>query len=329
MKLSSGRRGLAAAGVIAGLAIASTAVAATAVQNPTYNLTTLEGTITADGSSTVGPYTIAGAELFNKAGAKDVRITVGISGTGGGFQRFCKGETDLSDASRPMKTVEAQSCKDNSIGGWRAFTVANDALTVVVNQQNTWAKCLSIDELKKIWQPGSKVDNWKDVRGGFPDVSLKLFGPGTDSGTFDYFTEAINGKARASRSDYQASEDDNVLVQGVSGERGGMGYFGYSYYEENQSRLNAVQIRNPKTGRCVGPGVKTVQNGTYKPLARLLFIYAKGSSFKRTEVQAFLDYIFDHEAQVAARARFVPLTKAQLKRAQTNFDLAVKAARRG
>ena len=328
MKLSFGRRGIAVgAGVVACLGLASVAVAGSA-GNPTYNLKTLKGTITADGSSTVGPYTTAAAELFSRAGAKGVRITVGISGTGGGFQRFCKGEIDLSDASRPMKVSEAQACKDNSIGSWRAFTVANDALTVVVNQQNTWATCLSVEELKKIWQPGSKVDNWKDVRAGFPDVSLKLFGPGTDSGTFDYLTEVINGKARASRSDYQASEDDNVLVQGVAGERGGMGYFGYSYYEENQSRLNAVQIRNPKTGQCVGPGVKTVQNGTYKPLARPLFIYAKGSSFKRTEVQAFLDYIFDHESQIAKRARFIPLTKAQLKRAQTNFDLAVKAARR-
>ncbi len=328
MKLSSGRLGLAAVGVVAGITIASTAVAATAVQNPTYNLGTLKGSITADGSSTVGPYTIAAAELFSKAGAKNVRITVGISGTGGGFQRFCKGETDLSDASRPMKPIEAQSCRDNNIGYRRAFTVANDALTVVVNQQNTWATCLSVDELKKIWNAGSKVDNWKDVRAGFPDVPLKLFGPGTDSGTFDYFTEVINGKAKQSRSDYQASEDDNVLVQGVAGERGGMGYFGYSYYEENQDKLNAVQIRNPKTGQCVAPGVETVHNNTYKPLARPLFIYAKASSFKRTEVQAFLDYIYDHEAQIAARARFVPLTKVQLKRARTSFDLAVKAARR-
>ena len=328
MKLSSGRRGLAAAGVVAGLAIASTAVAATAVQNPTYNLKTLKGSITADGSSTVGPYTQAAAELFAKAGAKNVRITVGISGTGGGFQRFCKGEIDLSDASRPMKPIEAQSCQDSNIGYRRAFTVANDALTVVVNQQNTWATCLSVDELRKIWNAGSKVDKWKDVRAGFPDVPLKLFGPGTDSGTFDYFTEVINGKAKQSRSDYQASEDDNVLVQGVAGERGGMGYFGYSYYEENRDKLNAVRIRNPKTGQCVAPGVKTVHNNTYKPLARPLFIYAKASSFKRTEVQAFLDYIFDHEAQIAARSRFVPLTKTQLKRARTSFDLAVKAARR-
>jgi phosphate transport system substrate-binding protein len=330
MKLSLGRRGIAVAiGVAACLVLVSVAVAASTVRNPTFNLKALSGSITADGSSTVGPYTQATAELFAKAGASKVRVTVGISGTGGGFQRFCKGEIDLSDASRPMKLSEAQSCKDNSIGGWRAFTVANDALTVVVNRQNTWATCLSVAELKKIWEPGSKVDNWNDVRAGFPDVSLKLFGPGTDSGTFDYFTEVINGKSRASRSDYQASEDDNVLVQGVSGERGGLGYFGFSYFEENQSTLRAVQIRNPKTRQCVAPGIKTVQNNTYKPLGRPLFIYAKGSSFRRREVQAFLDYMFDNEAAIARRARFVPLTKAQLKRARTGFHLAVAAARRG
>ena len=330
MKLSLGRRGIAVAmGVAACLVLASVAVAASTVRNPTFNLKALSGSITADGSSTVGPYTQATAELFAKAGASKVKVTVGISGTGGGFQRFCKGEIDLSDASRPMRQSEAQSCKDNSIGGWRAFTVANDALTVVVNRQNTWAACLSVPELKKIWEPGSKVDNWKDVRAGFPDVSLKLFGPGTDSGTFDYFTEVINGRARASRTDYQASEDDNVLVRGVSGERGGLGYFGFSYYEANQSSLRAVQIRNPKTGQCVAPGVQSVQNNSYKPLGRPLFVYAKGTSFKRREVQAFLDYMFDNEAAIAKRARFVPLTKAQLKRARTGFHLAVAAARRG
>ena len=330
MKLSIGRRGLAVAtGAAACLVLASVAVGATAVRNPTFKLKNLSGSISADGSSTVGPYAQAAAELFSKAGASKVKITVGISGTGGGFERFCRGEIDLSDASRPMRQREAQVCKDNSIGGWRAFTVANDALTVVVNRQNTWATCLSVAELKKIWEPGSKVDNWKDVRPGFPDVSLKLFGPGTDSGTFDYFTEVINGRARASRSDYQASEDDNVLVRGVSGERGGLGYFGFSYFEENQSTLRAVQIRNPKTGQCVAPGIKTVQNNSYKPLGRPLFIYAKGSSFRRREVQAFLDYMFDNEAAIAKRARFVPLTKAQLKRARTGFHLAVAAARGG
>ena len=284
--------------------------------------------MTADGSSTVGPYTTAAAELFRRAGAGKVNITVGISGTGGGFERFCKGETDLSDASRPMRRTEAQSCKTNSIGSWRAFTVANDALTVVVSRDNTWATCLTVAELKKIWEPNSKVNSWRDVRASFPNEPLRLFGPGTDSGTFEYFTEAINGRARASRSDYQASEDDNVLVQGVAGTRGGMGYFGFSYYEENQSRLKALQVENPKTGQCVTPSIATTQNNSYKPLSRPLFIYAKGTSFRRPEVQAFLAYIFANEKAIATRARFVPLTTAQLKRARTNFDLALKAASR-
>jgi phosphate transport system substrate-binding protein len=328
MRFRFGRRGVASvAGVIAASAVVSTAVAGSA-QNPTFNLKGLSGSITADGSSTVGPYTTAAAELFRRAGATNVRVTVGISGTGGGFQRFCKGEIDLADASRPMRNSEAAGCKTSNVGAWRAFTVANDALTVVVNQQNTWARCLTTAELKRIWEPGSKVDNWRDVRPGFPDVPLKLFGPGTDSGTFDYFTEAINGRSRASRSDYQASEDDNVLVQGVSGERGGMAYFGFSYYTENQSRLNAIQVTNPKTNQCVAPSRATVWNNTYKPLGRPLFIYAKGSSFKRQEVQAFLDYMFDNEVRIATRADFIPLTPKQLRRARTNFGLAVKAANR-
>jgi phosphate transport system substrate-binding protein len=303
--------------------LASLAAAAVGPNLTKAALGRLSGTITADGSSTVGPYTTAAAELFRRAGAGKVNITVGISGTGGGFERFCKGETDLSDASRPMRATEARNCKTTNVGSWRAFTVANDALTVVVNRENTWATCLTVAELKKIWEPGSKVDNWKDVRSSFPDVPLRLFGPGTDSGTFDYFTEAINGRARASRSDYQASEDDNVLVQGVSGERGGMGYFGYSYYTENRNRLNAVQVQNPKTNQCVAPSIASVQNSTYKPLSRPLFVYVKGSSFRRREVQAFVDYIFDNEKRIATRADFVPLTPQQLRRARTGFHLAL------
>jgi phosphate transport system substrate-binding protein len=329
IKRSVGRRLALLGGALAAMGlVASAALAAGSVTNPTYNLKSLKGSIVADGSSTVGPYTQAAAELFSKAGAKGVRIAVAISGTGGGFEKFCRGETDLSNASRPMKLSEAQVCKNNNIGSWRAFQVANDALTVVVNRANTWATCLTVAELKAIWNTGSKISNWKDVRAGFPDKPLKLFGPGTDSGTFEYFTEAINGKARVSRSDYNASEDDNVLVQGVNGEEGGLGYFGYSYYEENQSTLRAVQIQNPKTGQCVAPSAATAQNGTYKPLARPLFVYAKGSSFVRPEVQAFIDYIFDNEAAIAKRALFVPLTPKQLKKAQITFDLAVKAVKR-
>ena len=317
-------------GVVAGLSLLVTALAAAgtaATPKPAFNYGKLKGTITADGSSTVGPFTAAAAELFGRAGAKGVRITVGISGTGGGFERFCRGETDLSDASRPMKVSEAQLCKTNNVGSWRAFTVANDALTVVVNKSNTWATCLTPAELKKVWEPGSKVDSWNDIRPSFPDEPLKLFGPGTDSGTFDYFTEVINGKSRASRSDYSASEDDNVLVQGVEGEKGAMGYFGFSYFEENADKLKALQVQN-KAGQCVAPSVAAAQNGTYNPLARPLFIYAKGSSFRRTEVQAFFDYIFRNEAVISKRAAFVPLTAKQLKKARITFDLAVKAARR-
>jgi phosphate transport system substrate-binding protein len=310
-------------------ALASVAVGANNIPLDKASLGKLGGTITADGSSTVGPYTTAAAELFRKAGAGKVNITVGISGTGGGFERFCRNETDLSDASRPMKVSEAQKCKDTNIGSWRAFTVANDALTVVVNKSNTWATCLTVAELKKIWDTGSKVNSWKDVRPSFPDEPLKLFGPGTDSGTFDYFTEVINGKAKRSRSDYSPSEDDNVLVQGVSGTKGGMGYFGFSYFDENQDKLKALQIESPKTGRCVAPSVATAQNNTYKPLSRPLFIYAKGSSFKRKEVQSFFAYIFANEQAIAQRADFVPLTAAQLKRARITFDLAVKAASKG
>ncbi|MSO96240.1 MAG: PstS family phosphate ABC transporter substrate-binding protein [Thermoleophilia bacterium] len=323
MRIFSERR---TAGVAAVVVIAAVGVLASVAVAAPPALDKLRGSVTADGSSTLGPYMTAAAELFSRAGAKDVRITVGISGTGGGFERFCKGETDLSDASRPMKNKEAVICKTNNIGSWRAFTVANDALTVIVNQDNTWAKCLSVEELSKIWDTGSKVGNWKDVRAGFPDQKIKLFGPGTDSGTFDYFTEKINGKAKRSRSDYAASEDDNVLVQGVSGEKGGLGYLGYSYYEANQSKLNAVSIKNPKTGECVAPSVATAQNGTYKPLARSLFVYAKGASFKRPEVQGFLRYIFDHEVAIAKRAKFISLTPAQLKKSRINFDLAVKAS---
>jgi phosphate transport system substrate-binding protein len=326
---SSLRRVVVAIGVVALLgSLASVAAAAKTPSLTKAALSRLSGTITADGSSTVGPFTTAAAELFRRAGASKVNITVGISGTGGGFERFCKGETDIQDASRPMKLSEAAACKSNNVGSWRAFAVANDALTVVVSRDNTWATCLTVAELKNIWEPGSKVNSWRDVRASFPNEPLRLFGPGTDSGTFDYFTEVINGKSRASRSDYQASEDDNVLVQGVAGTRGGLGYFGFSYYEENQSRLKALQVQNPKTGQCVTPSVATAQSGAYKPLARPLFIYAKGSSFRRPAVQAFFAYIFANEKAIAERAAYVPLTTAQLKRARTTFGLALNAADR-
>jgi phosphate transport system substrate-binding protein len=280
----------------------------------------LKGLISADGSSTVGPYATAAAEGFNKKNP-GVQVTVGISGTGGGFERFCRGEIDLSNASRPIKTTEHQACIANGVK-WLAFTVANDGISVVGNAANTWADCLTVDELHRIWDTGSKVTSWKDVRAGFPDVPLKLFGPGTDSGTFDFFTEKINGKAKRSRSDYSASEDDNVLVQGVEGERGGLGYFGFSYYEANASRLKLIKV--DAGGGCVAPSAKTVQTSAYKPLSRPLFIYAKRTSFARAEVRAFVGYIFNNERAIAKRSGYISLTDRQLKKARGQFNRALK-----
>ena len=279
----------------------------------------LSGRIEADGSSTVGPYTTAAAERFQTQNP-DVQITVGVSGTGGGFERFCRGETDLSDASRPIKDEEAAICKGKSID-YIEFQVANDALTVVVNKDNDWVTCLTTDLLKKVWGPGSKVSNWNQIDSSFPDEKLSLFGPGTDSGTFDYFTEVINGEAGASRSDYAASEDDNTIVTGVAGEKGGLGYFGFSYFEENQDKLNAVEIDGGDG--CVKPSVATAQDGTYKPLSRPLFIYVKKDALQRPEVEAFLRYILDNETAIAEAAQFVPLTDEQLTKAKTDLESAL------
>jgi phosphate transport system substrate-binding protein len=303
-----------------GLVFLSAGVLAAAA---TAGVSALGGTVTADGSSTVGPYAIAAAEGFQKKNPS-ARVTVGISGTGGGFERFCRNETDLSNASRPMKDSEAIKCRDAGVK-WVAFTVANDGLSVVVNKQNTWASCLTVAELKKVWEPGSKVNNWNQIRDSFPNVPLKLFGAGTDSGTFDYFTEAINGKAKASRSDYLATEDDNVVVQGVEGERGAMGYFGYSYYEENKDKLKVLAIDQGKGLGCVTPSVATVQASKYRPLSRPLFIYAKRTSFKRPVVAGYIGYIFNNEKAIAKKSGFIALTDRQLKKARYTYLQALKA----
>jgi phosphate transport system substrate-binding protein len=286
-------------------------------------LDALSGRITADGSSTVGPFTTAAAEMFQRRN-KGVQITVGISGTGGGFERFCRDETDLSNASRPIRASENSSCLSRGIR-WLAMTVANDGIAIVVNRDNPWASCLTVAELKKIWDTGSKVDNWRDVRAGFPNVPLKLFGAGTDSGTFDFFTEAINGRSRRSRSDYTASENDNILVQGIAGERGAMGYFGLSYYQENRSRLKLLGVDGGNG--CVTPSIATVQARRYKPLGRPLFVYAKRASFTRPEVRAFLGFILNNQKAIATRARFVPLTEAQAKGQRARYRLALKNVR--
>jgi phosphate transport system substrate-binding protein len=308
------RIGVVACGV--GLFITAGAAAGTSAEPAAQGVS---GTITADGSSTVGPFTTAAAERFRRSN-RGARVTVGISGTGGGFERFCKGETDLSNASRPIRYSEAARCQQAGIR-YIQFLVANDGISLAVSRQNTWANCLTVDELKRIWDRGSRVDNWNDVRPGFPDVSLRLYGAGTDSGTFEFFTEAINGRARQSRSDYTASEDDNVLVNGVSGDRGGLAYFGYSYYVENRNRLKVLGVNNGSG--CRTPSVDRIQNRAYKPLSRPLFIYVKRDSFRKPVVAAFMRYIILNESRIATSAKMVPLTKKQLAKAKRQYNTAI------
>lgn len=267
----------------------------------------LAGDVKVDGSSTVAPLTTAAAELFAEQQAK-VRVTVGTSGTGGGFEKFCNGETDISDASRPIKDEEKTACQAKGIA-YEEFNVATDALTVVVNKDNTWADCLTVEQLKKMWSPDSKVTNWNQVDPKFPNEPLKLFGAGTDSGTFDYFTDVINGEEGKSRTDYSPSEDDNVTVQGVAGSKGGLGYFGFSYFEENTDKLKALKIDGG--GGCVAPSVQAAQDGTYKPLSRPLFIYPKAASLKRPEVLAFVEYYVTNNEAIAKDAKFIPLNAEQ------------------
>jgi phosphate transport system substrate-binding protein len=269
------------------------------------------GSIVADGSSTVGPFVSTAAEKF-RAEEPDVKVTVGISGTGGGFERFCRGETDLSNASRAIEPDETAKCKDKGIE-FVELQVANDGIANIVNEQNAWAKCLTVAELKKIWNRGSKVDSWDDVDSKYPNEKMTLAGPGTDSGTFDFFTKAINGEEGVSRTDYQPSEDDNIIVQAVAGDKGGFGYLGLSYYEENTEKLNAVAV-DAGSG-CVEPTRETVQSGKYKPLSRPLFVYVKKSSLERPEVKAFLEFMLDHQEEIAGNL-FVPLTDAQRTKAR-------------
>jgi phosphate transport system substrate-binding protein len=279
----------------------------------------LSGKIEADGSSTVGPFVTAAAERF-KAEQPDVDVTVGISGTGGGFERFCAGETDISNASRPIKDdEEAPVCEENGVA-YTELHVANDALTVVVNPENDWATCLTVDQLKTIWEPRAegKVTSWSQVDPSFPDEPLVLSGAGTDSGTFDYFTDAIMGEEGASRADYQATEDDNTTVEGVSGETGGLGYFGFSYYEQNQDRLKAVEVDGG--GGCVAPSVETAQSGEYKPLARPLFIYVKDEALERPEMQAFAQFMIENAKPIAEDALFVPLSDEQLGETKAQLE---------
>ena len=258
-----------------------------------------------DGSSTVYQITEAVAEEFQKE--TKIKITVGESGTGGGFKKFCRGETDISDASRPILKKEMDACKEAGVQ-YIELPIAFDGLTVVVNAKNDWVKSITVDELKKIWSAGSSIKKWNQVNPAWPDKAMSLFGPGTASGTFDYFTEAINGKAKSSRSDYTPSEDDNVLVQGVASNVGAMGYFGYAYYEENKDKLRAIPIVAKAGAAAVMPSPETVKNGTYQPLSRPLFIYvnATAAAFK-PEVKAFVNYYLANAPKLVQEVKYVPL----------------------
>lgn len=272
-----------------------------------------------DGSSTVAPLTAAAGELFRESNP-DINVSVGTSGTGGGFAKFCAGETDINNASREIKPEEAAICEDNGIE-FVEIAVANDALTVVVNKENTWATCLTVEELKTIWSPESEgtITSWSQVRSSFPDEPLELYGAGTDSGTFDYFTDAINGEEGASRTDYNPTEDDNVTVQGVTGSKGALGYFGFSYYEENMDKLTAVQIDGGNG--CVTPSSEAAQNGTYSPLSRPLFIYVSKQAVEaNANVKAFVDFYVDNDDAITARALFVPLSEEQKAAARAAAD---------
>jgi len=272
----------------------------------------LSGKIAIDGSSTVGPFAEAAAELFQEENA-GVQITVGTSGTGGGFEKFCAGETDISDASRPIEDDETPLCEKGGVE-YTEVQIANDGIAVATNKELA-VDCMTVDQLKQLWNKGSKIASLSEIDPSLPDTELSLYGPGTDSGTFDYFTDAINGEEGVSREDYEASEDDNQLVTGVAGDEGGFGYFGFSYAESAADQLNLVGI-DSGDGNCVKPSSETIQDGSYKPLARPLFMYPSTKSLERPEVKAFMDFVTTQAPMIAEAAKIVPLTDEQLTEAQ-------------
>ncbi len=284
----------------------------------------LSGAVQIDGSSTVYPITEAVAEEFMIAHGR-ARVTVGVSGTGGGFSKFLRGETDINDASRVIKSSEMELAEEEGID-FIELPVAYDGLAVVVHPDNDWAECLTVDELRAIWEPGSQVNNWSEVRPGFPDRELALYGPGTDSGTYDYFTEAVGGESGASRSDFTASEDDNVLVQGIAGDPHALGFFGIAYYEENAERLKllAVDDGDPDNGEgCVLPSLATVKNGTYAPLSRALFIYVRPVSAENEIVREFVHFYLARGGELAGEVGYVPLTDEEYDLAMERFERRV------
>jgi len=279
----------------------------------------LRGTIEVDGSSTVYPITEAVAEEFRKV-YPGVQVNVAISGTGGGFKRWVVGEMDINDASRPITAKEAETARANGID-WVEVKVAIDGLAIVVHPRNDWAQCITVEELRRIWEPGSTVRRWNEVRPEWPDRPLNLYGAGTDSGTFDYFTERVMGKARASRPDYTASEDDNVLVQGVSGDLNALGYFGLAYYEENQGKVKILAVDDGYG--CIYPEREAVTRGTY-PLSRPLFIYVNRKSLERPEVKAFLRFYLEHAGALSAEVGYVPLPEEEYRRQLQELEPLLK-----
>jgi phosphate transport system substrate-binding protein len=271
----------------------------------------LSGTIRIDGSSTVGPFAQAAAEEFQGQNP-GVKITVGTSGTGGGFEKFCAGETDISDASRPIdEEEEVPICEKDNVT-YKEVQVANDGISVTTNK-NLTVDCMTVEQLKELWEQGSKVNSLSQIDPQFPDTQLELFGPGTDSGTFEFFTEEINGEEGNTRKDYQPSEDDNVLVQGVEGSDGGLGYFGFSYYEQNQENLNLISV-NDGSG-CVAPSKESISSGEYKPLSRPLFMYPSDKALQKPAVKAFMDYVVQNYDSIAAASQIVPMSQQQAQKA--------------
>jgi phosphate transport system substrate-binding protein len=288
---------------IAGLALALTACGG----GDSSSGDGMAGSVLIDGSSTVFPIAEAVAEEFQAANP-NVRVTVGFSGSGGGFQRFCAGETDLSNASRPIRETEIEACRAAGIE-FTEVTVAWDGLSVIVNPANDFVSCLTVDELARIWGPGTDVQTWNDVRSEWPSEDIRLYGPGTDSGTFDYFTEVINGESGASRPDFQASEDDNILVQGVAGDTYALGYFGYAYYAENSDRLKLVEVDGGNG--CVAPTDATIEDGSYAPLSRPLFVYVKHTALARPEVRAYVDFMLEEAPTLVPATGYHALSDAE------------------
>jgi phosphate transport system substrate-binding protein len=279
--------------------------------------------ITVDGSSTVFPVTEAVAEEFQKANP-GARVTVGSSGTGGGFQKFCRNETDISDASRPIKDTELEACQQAGID-FIELPVAYDGIAIVVHPENTWVDSMTVAELKRLWEPGAqgKVTRWNQIRPSWPDREIHLFGAGVDSGTFDYFTEAIVGKEAQSRGDYTSSEDDNVIVQGVSGDESALGYFGYAYYEQNKDKLKIVAVDDGDASNGAGPiapSPDTVANGTYRPLSRPIFIYPKVKALDRPEVLKFLEFFLSKGAPLVREVGYIPLTEREQEMVRARFS---------